>query len=133
MRFRGRPRPRISEQGSSVVEFALVAPLVMVVVLGVLQLGLALHVRSTMVAAAAEGARIAALSGSSLAAGERRTREVLAETLGPDVVESVDGRRMHLGPAPGIEMTVTGRLPLLGLLGPATMTVSGHALAEAPG
>ncbi|MFZ9988363.1 MAG: TadE/TadG family type IV pilus assembly protein, partial [Candidatus Nanopelagicales bacterium] len=39
------------------VEFALVTPLLLLVALAVLQVTLALHVRATLTAAAAEGAR----------------------------------------------------------------------------
>ena len=121
------------DRGSSIVEFALVTPLVLVVALGVVQLGLALHVRSTMVAAAAEGARAAAMSGAGLAAGERRTREVIGEALGDGLASSVTAQRVRMGAAPAIRVTVTGRLPLLGMLGPTALTVEGHALAEPPG
>jgi hypothetical protein len=41
--------------GSAVVEFVVVVPLLLLLVLGVLQVGLALHVRATVTAAAAEG------------------------------------------------------------------------------
>ena len=51
-------RTRLREdRGSAVVEFALVTPLLLLVALAVLQVTLALHVRSTLTAAAAEGAR----------------------------------------------------------------------------
>src|SRR5699024_8700584 len=45
------------ERGSAVVEFVLVSVLVVTLLLGVLQLTLALHVRNTVVDAAGEGAR----------------------------------------------------------------------------
>ena len=112
------------------VEFALVTPLLLLVALAVLQIGLALHIRTTLTDAAAEGARAAALSGADPLAGERRTRDILSTTLGSGLVERITvARQWHDGllvVAVGIDAT----LPLLGLLGPSAMHVDGHALQE---
>lgn len=114
------------------IEFALVAPLVLAVAVGVLQVVLALHVRSTLTAAAAEGARAGALAGSSTLVAERRTREVLSDALGGDAAESVKAQRIRLDGVPAVRVSVSGRLPLIGLLGPSTLTVDGHAMQEIP-
>ena len=53
-------RPPRADDGSAVVEFVLVSVLVLVLLLGVVQVALALHVRSLAIDAAAEGARVAA-------------------------------------------------------------------------
>lgn len=115
------------------VEFALVTPILMLVVLAVVQLILALHVRSTLTAAAAEGARAAALAGSSLAVGEQRTRAAFSAALGGGAATSVSARRVQVGRSPAIAVRVTARLPLLGLWGPESLVVEGHALAERAG
>lgn len=112
------------------MEFALVAPLVLLVALGVLQLALAVHARATLTAAAAEGARVAALSGAGPADGVRRTRAVLAGNLAGDLVRDVTATRGTRDGAPVITVRVTARLPLLGLLGPTSLVVAGHAWAE---
>ena len=78
-----------SERGNATVEFALVAPLLLAVGLAVLQIALALHVRATITAAAAEGARAAALAGSDLGAGERRTMALLAGNVAGDLIEGI--------------------------------------------
>ncbi|TEX52338.1 MAG: hypothetical protein B7C55_00920 [Actinomycetales bacterium mxb001] len=114
------------------VEFALVAPLVLAVAVGVLQVVLALHVRSTLTAAAAEGARAGALAGSSTVVAERRTRDVLANVLGGGAAERVEAYRTRVDGVPVVRVSVTGRLPLIGLLGPASLTVDGHAMQEIP-
>lgn len=119
-----------SERGSAVVDFALVAPVLVAVALVVLQVALTLHVRSTLTAAAAEGARVAALAGSQLSAGEQRARELLDGNLAAGVVTQVRAARVveH-----GIVMTrvqIDARLPLLGMLGPEAMEIVGHALQE---
>lgn len=118
------------DEGNATVEFALVAPLLIAVALAVLQIALALHLRATITAAAAEGARAAALSGADLGAGERRTRDLLMGNIASDVVEGIEVRReMHDG-ALVVVVEVDARLPLIGLLGPSIMQVAGHALAE---
>jgi Flp pilus assembly protein TadG len=122
---------RRDESGSAVVEFAVVIPMLMLVVLGVLQVGLALHVRSTITSAAAEGARVAAVSGGDTEAGVRRTRQALSASLADGVVESVTARRTASGGVATVDVEVRARLPLVGLLGPSTLVVHGHALAEA--
>ncbi|BDZ44332.1 TadE/TadG family type IV pilus assembly protein [Naasia aerilata] len=48
-------RPGAHDEGSAPVEFVLVGALLTLLVLSVLQLGLALHVRNTVTDAAAEG------------------------------------------------------------------------------
>ena len=119
-----------NDSGSAIVEFALVTPVLLLVVLAVVQLILALHVRSTLTAAAAEGARAAALAGASPVAGELRTRAVLADALGGETAESIEAHRVIIGSSPAIRVQVTARLPLLGLWGPRSLIVEGHAMTE---
>jgi Flp pilus assembly protein TadG len=118
------------DAGSAVVEFALVTPLLLVLLLGVLQIALAMHVRATLTAAAAEGARVAALSGSSLIRGEQRTRDVLTESLAGGGVAGVSASRERLAGVTVVEVKVTASLPLIGLLGPTSLQVTGHAVQE---
>ena len=118
------------DTGSAVVEFALVTPLLLVLLLGVLQIALAMHVRATLTAAAAEGARVAALSGSSLSRGEQRTRDVLADSLAGGRVAGVSASRERLAGVEVVAITVTASLPLSGLLGPTSLQVTGHAVQE---
>jgi hypothetical protein len=126
-------RTRLREdRGSAVVEFALVTPLLLLVALAVLQVTLALHVRSTLTAAAAEGARAGALAGSGLRVAEMRTREVLADALGGDAAQDIIASRERLDGVEVVQVRVTARLPLLGTLGPTALTVDGHAIGEQP-
>lgn len=126
-------RTRLREdRGSAVVEFALVTPLLLLVALAVLQVTLALHVRATLTAAAAEGARAGALAGSGLVVAESRTRQVLADALGGDSAEDIVASRTRLDGVEVVRVRVTARLPLLGTLGPTALTVEGHAIGEQP-
>ena len=118
------------DRGSAVVEFALVTPLLLLVALAVLQVTLAMHVRSTLTAAAAEGARAGALAGSGLGVAEARTRDVLAGALGGDAAEDIVASRTRVSGVEVVRVRVTARLPLLGTLGPTALTVEGHAIRE---
>lgn len=121
---------RVRERGSAVVEFVVVVPLLVLLVLAVVQIALALHVRSTLVSAAAEGARVAAVSGSDPAVGVRRTRTALAATVADGVVESVSARAVRISGVATVEVEVRARLPVVGLLGPSALVVRGHAISE---
>lgn len=112
------------------MEFALVTPLVLVVALAVIQLALTMFVRATITSAAAEGARVAALSGSSNIAGVKRTRNILTASIANDVIENVSARQTVVSGTRVMEVTVDARLPLIGLYGPTTMELTGHAVRE---
>ncbi|MCM3661454.1 pilus assembly protein [Georgenia satyanarayanai] len=113
------------------VEFVLVSVLVVAVLLGVLQLTLALHVRNTIVDAAGEGARHGALEGSSPAAGAERTRELIGMALHPRYGDDVSAEVVERDGMALVEVTVRAPVPVLGLLGPSgTMTASGRAVQE---
>ena len=117
-------------RGNATAEFALVAPLILLVAVGVLQLTLALHVRSTMTAAAAEGARIAALVGSDLATGEQHTRTLLQSTIAGTTVREVQATRTVVDGLRVVTIQVTADLPLIGTFGPTLMHVTADALDE---
>lgn len=112
-------------------EFSLVAVLLTALTLAVVQLALALHVRNTVLDAAAEGARYAALAGSSTDAGASRTRELIGSALSADFADDVAATTTVRGGVPVVEVTVRTPLPLIGLFGPArSLEVSGHAAVE---
>ena len=129
-RARRAPASSGADTGSAVVEFAIVVPMLMLLVLAVVQVALALYVRTTLVSAAAEGARVAAVSGGDPAVAAARVRTALSSSLAEGVVESVTARRSAARGIPTIDVAVTARLPLVGLLGPTTLVVHGHALVE---
>lgn len=118
------------DRGSAVVEFVVVVPLLLLLVLGVLQVGLALHVRATVTAAAAEGARAAALAGGDTRVARARIDDALSTSLASGVVESVSVTRVRRDGLAVVEVRVSARLPLVGLLGPTALDVQGHALVE---
>lgn len=112
------------------IEFVLVAPLVVVLVVALLQFALVLHVRATLTSAAAEGARAASLAGADAEAGVLRTRMLLAETVAGGVVREIRVRPSTVGPVEVVVVRIDADLPLVGLLGPTAMSVEGRALVE---
>jgi Flp pilus assembly protein TadG len=119
------------ERGSAVVDFTLVSVLVLVLFLGVVQVALAVHVRSTLIDCAAEGARVAGRADRGPADGVARTRELVAASLSSRYAEDVVARHTTVDGLPVVEVTVSAPLPVVGLLGPSgVVTVEGHALEE---
>jgi len=122
-----------AERGSAVAEFTLVAALVLALFLGVVQVALVQHVRSLLVDAAAEGARVAARADREPQDGVARTQELIAAALTDGYAEHVHAATVERDGVPVVEMTVAAPLPVVGLLGPGgAMTVHGHALEEEP-
>jgi Flp pilus assembly protein TadG len=119
------------ERGSAVAEFSLVGVLLTALLLAVVQLALALHVRNTVLDAAAEGARYAALAGSSPAAGVERTRTLIDAAIAADYAGDVSASSTSVGGEPAVAVTVRTTLPVVGLLGPEqALEVTGHAAVE---
>ena len=117
--------------GSSPVEFVLVGTMLTVLTLGVLQLGLSIYVRNVVHDAAVEGAFHAALADTSLEDGARRTREIIARTVGREYATDVAVAENPALGHPSVEVSVHTTLPLIGLLGaPRSMEVTAHAPVE---
>ena len=125
MRYSGR-----KDSGSAIVDFVLVAPLLIAVALAILQVILVMHVRTVLTSAAAEGARAAALAGADPRAGERRARAIIDETIASESVERIVVSRQMAGGATIMALDIEARLPLLGLLGTTVIHVRGHSLQE---
>jgi len=82
-----------ARRGQALVESALTFPLLLALVLGVLQVALYFHARDVLVAAAQDGARLAAEEGGAPAEGVARARLLIAAGLGSSVTEPwVDAR-----------------------------------------
>jgi Flp pilus assembly protein TadG len=125
-------RPR-DDRGSAIVEFTLVGVLLTVLFLGVLQLGLVLHVRNTLVASAAEGARYAANADRDPADGEAVTRQLIRDSLADTFARGVTSGFETVDGVPTVYVQVDATLPLVGLLGRSRgIRVRGHAVEEAP-
>jgi Flp pilus assembly protein TadG len=124
-----------ADDGAAVVDFVLVSLLVLALFLVVFQVGVVLHVRTVLVASAAEGARYGAAADRDPEEGAARAQEAIAQALGGRIARSMDCRAVpgaDVGGAPVVEIRCSGPLPVVFLpAGPLTITVRGHALEEA--
>lgn len=113
--------------GAATVEWTLVAALLTLLFLAVLQTGFALHIRTTLLDAAAEGARTAGLLGAHPDDGRARTAELIALAVADDYASDIEVVR-------GTELatvTVRAPLPLIGAWGfPDGIEVVAHAPVE---
>jgi Flp pilus assembly protein TadG len=122
---------RLDDRGAAVVESSLVLVLLIFLLLAILQLGFALHVRNTLVASAAEGARYAANADRSPVEGAARTRDLIKGALGDEYATNVVAGTEVVGGVTTVVVVVQAPLPILGPLGIARgLVVRGHAFEE---
>lgn len=124
-----------AEGGAAVVEFVLVAVLVVALFLVVLQVGIVLHVRNVLVAAAQDGARHDANADvADLAEGQAVAERAVATALSartaagvrvhpPQLVAIGNGRQ-------AVEVTIEAAVPLVSAFPGLHLRVRGHALRE---
>ena len=120
-----------NEKGAAVVDFALVMPVLLVVFLLVFQLGLALHVRNTLLACATEGARAGARMAATPEDGVARTAELISGALSPNYASDITATTTSVGGVAVVEVTVRAPIPVIGLLGPdRALEIHARAFAE---
>ncbi|TFD50654.1 pilus assembly protein [Cryobacterium frigoriphilum] len=125
---------RAADSGSAVAEFVMVVSLLTLLTLSVMQLALALHIRNTVLDAAAEGARYAALAGHVPADGSLRTRDLISAALGDRFAADVTASIETVSGVSTVAVRVRAPLPILGLLGPQDgLEVTGHGALETLG
>lgn len=123
--------PPHGDRGSAVVDFVLALVVLVPLVLGIVQVGLVLHVRNTLTSAASEGARHAATLDRGPGDGVARTRAEIEGALTGRFARDVTASTRSVGGAPGVVVTVRAVVPPLGLWGPGVaLTVSGSAVEE---
>jgi len=104
------------ERGATVVEFAFVVPLLIVLVLGIAEFGHAFQVQGTLSAAAREGVRVMALQNDPAAA--RAAVRGAAPSLNPTVADAQIAITPAACPTTGatnqtVRLTVTYPMPFL--------------------
>ena len=115
------------DRGAATVEWTLVSALLTLLFLAVLQLGFALHIRATLLDAAAEGARTAGLVGAVSEDGRDRTAELITLAVASHYASNIEVVR---GPEVAI-VTVRAPLPVIGVWGfPDGIEVVAHAPVE---
>ncbi|WP_419202560.1 TadE family protein [Paenarthrobacter nitroguajacolicus] len=117
-----------NESGSAVVDFVLVGALLTLFFISIVQLTLVLHVRNTLIDAAASGARYGALSDRTSLDARARTTELIGAALNGDFARDVTSSEVDIDGMRTLEVTVRAPLPVVGLLGPGKLLeVKGHA------
>ena len=106
--------------------------LVVLVILLLVQLAFASHVRTMSVSAASEGARRGGLLGGDEDEARARTGELLDSLVGAANDREITVERESDAGVDVLTVTVHTRLPLVGGLGPRWLTVRGRALVEGP-
>ena len=123
---------RASEEGSEVVSTVLVQGLVVLVILLLVQIAFASHVRTMSVSAASEGARRGGLLGGDEDEAAARTGELLDSLVGASKDREIAVDCQSDAGVDILVVTVRTRLPLVGGFGPRWLTVHGRALVEGP-
>lgn len=119
------------DRGAAVVDFCLIMVVLLPLVLGVIQIGLVLHVRNTLTAAASEGARHAAAIDGTAAGGEARTRALISESVGETYARDVEATDTDAAGAAAVEVRIEAEVPALGFFGPGIkLDIAGHAIKE---
>lgn len=132
MAERARPRRHQgAERGSAVADFAMVSGLVALLFLAVFQVGLALHIRNTLIACAAEGARLGARADAVPDDGAARARALIGDSLSPRFARDVTADVVEAGGVQVVVVEVLAPLPVIGPLGPeGRLRVVGRAFLE---
>lgn len=113
------------------MDFVLIGALLALVFISVVQLALVLHVRNTIIDAAASGARYGALADRSPEEGADRARELIDSALSPEFSRNITVSQSENAGLPVLKITVRAPLPIIGLIGPARiLEVSGHGAIQ---
>lgn len=116
------------ERGAAVVDFVLVGALLTLFFVSIIQLALILHVRNTLIDAAASGARYGTLADRSADDARRRTGELIGTALNADFARDIQTREVVFQGLRTLEVTVRAPMPVIGLIGPREgLEVTGHA------
>jgi len=122
---------RHGDGGAAVVESTLVIILLVVLLLTLLQVGFVLHIRNTLVACAADGARYGANADRSPEDGAARARQMIGGALGARYATDVTAGTETVGGVGTVVVEVRAALPVLGPLGfEGGLVVRGHAFEE---
>ncbi|ALG28651.1 hypothetical protein AOZ07_06375 [Glutamicibacter halophytocola] len=94
----------------------MITTLLVLIALTLIQLALVLHVRNTLIDAAANGAHYGALANRSTADAQDRTRHLITESLHSGFAGNISVRSANVGEGSVITVSVETKVPLVGLL-----------------
>lgn len=132
-RSRGGAEPgwRTDERGSAIVDFVLVGGLLTMFFLAIIQLTLVLHVRNTLIDAAASGARYGTLADREASDAEERAATLIGSALNADFAQDISSTEVTFQGLRTLEVTIKAPMPVIGLIGPRdVLEVKGHAAIQ---
>lgn len=109
----------------------MVSGLLSVLFLAVFQVGLALHIRNTLIACASEGARYGARANATPQDGIARTHRLITASLSDQYADHVTAETAVVNGIAVVRLRVEAPLPILGRLGPGrVLSVQAQAFSE---
>ncbi|MET3705894.1 Flp pilus assembly protein TadG [Arthrobacter sp. UYEF6] len=119
------------ERGSAVVDFVMVGGLLTMFFLAIIQLTLVLHVRNTLIDAAASGARYGTLADRGASDAEERAAMLIGTALNADFAQDISTTEVTFQGLRTLEVTIKAPMPVIGLIGPRDLLeVKGHAAIQ---
>ena len=119
------------ESGSAVADFAMVSGLLSLLFLAVFQLGLALHIRNTLISCASEGARYGARANATPQDGVARASQLIRASLSDRFADNVTATTTTVDGIQVLRIRIEAPLPVLGPLGPdRVLSVQARAFSE---
>ncbi|MEO6142658.1 MAG: TadE/TadG family type IV pilus assembly protein [Dermatophilaceae bacterium] len=119
------------ESGSAVADFAMVSGLLSLLFLAVFQLGLALHIRNTLISCASEGARYGARANATPQEGVARASQLIRASLSDRFADNVTATTTTVDGIQVLQVRIEAPLPVLGPLGPdRVLSVQARAFSE---
>jgi len=119
------------ESGSAVADFAMVSGLLSLLFLAVFQLGLALHIRNTLISCASEGARYGARANATPQDAVARARVLIRASLSDRFADNVTATTATVDGIQVLQVRIRAPLPVLGPLGPdRVLSVQARAFSE---
>lgn len=113
------------------VDFVLVGSVMTLLFVSVIQLMLVLHVRNTLIDAAASGARYGAMADRTPADAKARTAELITGALNSAFAGDISTAVVDVGGIRTLEVGIDAPLPVVGLFGPGgALKVTGHAVVR---
>jgi Flp pilus assembly protein TadG len=122
---------RREERGSAVADFVLVGGLLTMFFLAIIQLTLVLHVRNTLIDAAASGARYGTLADRGASDAEERAGTLIVAALNAEFAQDISTAEVTFQGLRSLEVTIKAPMPVIGLIGPRdVLEVKGHAAIQ---
>jgi Flp pilus assembly protein TadG len=126
-------RNRQDDRGAAAVEFALVAPLLLLMVLGIAEFGRAFHIQASLSQAAREGVRVMALQNNPAGAVAATQAAAPTLTLTNITVSPSNCVASGLTPAATATVTVTYSFTFISTLFGSGMTLTGQGVMRCNG